>query len=99
MVVEYGVDGLLIGNYGGRSFDILILLIMIFFEFCKWCLEIFECIDIFMDGGICCGIDMFKVFCLGVKVVGMGRYFMYVVSYGEEGVLYLIDCKWFYDFL
>jgi L-lactate dehydrogenase (cytochrome) len=97
LAVEHGVDGLLIGNHGGRSLDTSTPSIMILLELRKRCPEIFERIDIFMDGGIRRGTDMFKALCLGAKAVGMGRHFMYAASYGEEGVSHLIDRKWSHD--
>lgn len=31
-----------------------------------------------IDGGVCIGVDVVKVFVFGVKVVGVGCFFLYV---------------------
>ncbi|KAK7216452.1 hypothetical protein V2G26_004455 [Clonostachys chloroleuca] len=91
LAAEHGVDGLLIGNHGGRSLDTATPAIMILLELRKRCPQIFDRVEIFVDGGIRRGTDIFKALCLGAKAVGMGRHFMYAACYGEEGVSRLID--------
>lgn len=98
LAVEYGVDGLLIGNHGGRSLDTSTPSIMILLELRKRCPGIFDRIEVYLDGGIRRGTDIFKALCLGAKAVGMGRHFMYAASYGEDGVSHLIDRKSFIFF-
>ena len=36
---------------------------------------------------------MIKALCLGAKGVGMGRPFLYSLTYGEEGVVHAIESK------
>lgn len=49
-------------------------------------------VDVLMDGGICRGIDIFKVLVLGVKVVLIGCLVLWVlVVNGEIGVYYLLE--------
>lgn len=92
--VEHGVDGLLIGNHGGRSLDTSPPAIMILLELQLTCPQIFKHIEVYVDGGIRRGTDMFKALCLGAKAVGMGRPFLYAANYGPEGVAQLIESKW-----
>jgi L-lactate dehydrogenase (cytochrome) len=35
-----------------------------------------------------------KALCLGAKGVGMGRPFMYALTYGEDGVAHAIESEW-----
>lgn len=91
--VEHGVDGLLIGNHGGRSLDTSSPAIMILLELQLTCPNIFKHIEVYVDGGIRRGTDMFKALCLGAKAVGMGRPFLYATNYGPEGVAHLIESK------
>lgn len=47
--------------------------------------------EIYIDGGIRRGTDVVKALCLGAKGVGMGRPFMYALTYGEDGVAHAIE--------
>lgn len=49
--------------------------------------------EIYVDGGIRRGTDVVKALCLGARGVGMGRPFMYALTYGEEGVRHAIDSE------
>ncbi|KAI5868107.1 FMN-dependent dehydrogenase-domain-containing protein [Durotheca rogersii] len=89
--VEHGVDGLLIGNHGGRSLDTSTPAILVLLELQLNCPEIFKHIEVYIDGGIRRGTDIFKAVCLGAKAVGMGRPFLYAANYGPEGVEHLIE--------
>ena len=48
--------------------------------------------DIFIDGGIRRGTDIFKALCLGAKMVGIGRPAIFgLTCYGQKGVERIID--------
>lgn len=49
--------------------------------------------EIYIDGGIRRGTDVVKALCLGAKGVGMGRPFMYALTYGEDGVAHAIESR------
>jgi hypothetical protein len=49
--------------------------------------------EIYIDGGIRRGTDVVKALCLGAKGVGMGRPFMYALTYGEDGVAHAIESE------
>lgn len=49
--------------------------------------------EVYIDGGIRRGTDVVKALCLGAKGVGMGRPFMYALTYGEEGVAHAIESE------
>ena len=91
--VNHGLDGILIGNHGGRSLDTSTPAIMILLELQLNCPEIFNQIEVYLDGGIRRGTDIFKALCLGAKAVGMGRPFLYAANYGSEGVEHLIESE------
>ena len=91
--VEHGIDGLVIGNHGGRSLDTSTPSIMILLELHKKCPDIFKHVEVYLDGGIRRGTDIFKALCLGARAVGMGRQFLYAANYGPEGVEHLIESK------
>lgn len=55
--------------------------------------EVFQNIEVFVDCGIRRGTDVVKALCLGAKAVGLGRPFLYSLTYGQEGVEHYIDSK------
>ncbi|PWY78380.1 cytochrome b2, partial [Aspergillus heteromorphus CBS 117.55] len=91
LAVEYGVDGIVVSNHGGRSLDTSTSSIAVLMEIRKCCPEVFDKLEVFVDGGIRRGTDIVKAICLGAKAVGMGRHFLYSLLYGQEGVERLIE--------
>jgi isopentenyl diphosphate isomerase/L-lactate dehydrogenase-like FMN-dependent dehydrogenase len=65
-------------------------------ELQKCCPEVFDKMEIFVDGGVNRGTDIFKALCLGAKSVGLGRGMLYALNYGQEGVEKYIDSKFNY---
>lgn len=53
--------------------------------------DIFEKCEVYLDGGARRGTDVVKALCLGAKGVGMGRPFLYSLTYGKEGVVHAIE--------
>ncbi|KZT74753.1 hypothetical protein DAEQUDRAFT_659124 [Daedalea quercina L-15889] len=50
--------------------------------------DLFDKLEIYIDGGARRGTDVLKALCLGARAVGMGRAFLYAQSaYGEAGVV------------
>lgn len=48
--------------------------------------------EVFIDGGIRRGTDIFKALALGAKAVGLGRPFLYALAaYGQQGVEKAVD--------
>lgn len=93
MAADAGVDGIVLSNHGGRSLDTSPPSIMILLECQRRCPEIFERLEVYVDGGIRRGADILKCLCLGAKAVGLGRPFLYSVNYGAEGVDHMVDSK------
>ncbi|KAH9820961.1 Cytochrome b2, mitochondrial [Teratosphaeria destructans] len=55
------------------------------------CPEIFDRLEVLVDGGVRRGGDVLKCLCLGATAVGFGRPFLYALNYGEGGVQHFID--------
>jgi len=83
---DVGIEGVLLSNHGGRSLDTAPAPILLLLELQKNCPEIFDKLEVFVDGGVMRGTDIFKALCLGAKSVGIGRGFLYALNYGSEGV-------------
>ncbi|KAF2100944.1 putative mitochondrial cytochrome b2 [Rhizodiscina lignyota] len=91
LCVKYGCQGIFVSNHGGRELDTAPAAIMVLLELQKNCPEVFEKLEVFVDGGIRRGTDILKCLCLGATAVGIGRSFLYSLNYGEDGVEHLID--------
>ncbi|KAI3025557.1 hypothetical protein CBS147482_1144 [Aspergillus niger] len=91
LAVEHGVDGIVVSNHGGRSLDTSTSSIAVLLEIRRRCPQVFDRLEVFVDGGIRRGTDIIKAICLGAKAVGIGRHFLYSLCYGQEGVERLIE--------
>lgn len=89
MVVEFGVSVIIVLNYGGRVFDYIFGICEVFLDIVKF---VKGKIIIFVDGGVRIGVDVVKMFGLGVDVVLMGRFFVIVFfGGGFDGVEFFIE--------
>ncbi|OLN92079.1 Cytochrome b2, mitochondrial 2 [Colletotrichum chlorophyti] len=86
LAVEYGVDGVMLSNHGGRSLDGSQASILVLLELREQCPEVFEKLEVYVDGGFERGSDILKAIALGATAVGIGRPFLYSLVYGQEGV-------------
>lgn len=86
MAAKMGVQGIVISNHGGRAADTAPPSILVLLELQKHCPEIFAQLEVLIDGGFRRGSDIVKAICLGASAVGLGRPFLYSLSYGQEGV-------------
>jgi L-lactate dehydrogenase (cytochrome) len=91
--MENGIEGLVLSNHGGRSLDTAPPPVLLLLELQKCCPEVFDKMEIFVDGGVMRGTDIFKALCLGAKSVGIGRGFLFALNYGQEGVEKYVDSK------
>ncbi|KAK2028420.1 cytochrome b2 [Colletotrichum zoysiae] len=89
LAVEYGLDGVLLSNHGGRSLDGSQASILVLLEIREHCPDVFGKLEIYIDGGFERGSDILKAIALGVTAVGLGRPFLYSLVYGQEGVEHL----------
>ncbi|KAM0273622.1 hypothetical protein ACHAQH_008216 [Verticillium albo-atrum] len=93
MAVEYGVNAILLSNHGGRSLDGSQASILVLLELRKRCPEVFERLEVYIDGGFERGSDILKAIALGETAVGIGRPTLYSLVYGQEGVENLMQSK------
>ncbi|KAK4936135.1 hypothetical protein LTR10_022931 [Elasticomyces elasticus] len=89
--VEYGAEGIMLSNHGGRSLDTVQPAIVTLLEIHKQCPEVLSKLEIYVDGGIRRGTDILKALALGATAVGIGRPCLYSLAYGQEGVEHLIE--------
>lgn len=81
--VDYGMDGIIISNHGGRQVDGSI---STFEALPKIAEAINKRIPILLDSGVRGGADVFKALALGVNAVCIGRPYVYGLTLaGEEG--------------
>ncbi|CAG7832820.1 unnamed protein product, partial [Allacma fusca] len=83
LALEFGVDGIFVSNHGGRQLDTVLASI-------DALPEIVEVVkgrcDIYLDGGVSTGKDIFKALALGATMVFAGRPFLWGLTVaGEEG--------------
>lgn len=91
--MEFGIDGIVLSNHGGRSLDTAPAPILVLLELQKCCPEVFDKMEVYVDGGVMRGTDIFKALCLGAKSVGIGRGFLFALNYGQEGVEKYVESK------
>ncbi|KAL7625782.1 hypothetical protein AAE478_005005 [Parahypoxylon ruwenzoriense] len=84
--MEVGVDAIYITNHGGRSLDTAPATILVLLELQKCCPQVFDRMEVYIDGGIARGTDIFKALCLGARAVGIGRGFLFALNYGKDGI-------------
>lgn len=94
LAAKAGCDGIIVSNHGGRQLGTcrsgIEVLHEVIGDLKKHKLE--NKVEVYMDGGIRRGADIFKALALGAKGVGLGRPFLYAMStYGQNGVERLID--------
>ncbi|KIV85670.1 hypothetical protein PV11_01337 [Exophiala sideris] len=106
LALEYGLDGVVLSNHGGRNLDTSPPALLVLLEIHARFPEIItqhhprseavrsgaaKPFSIFVDGGIRRGTDVLKAVCLGAVAVGLGRPVLFATGYGQEGVEQLID--------
>ncbi|KAI6380791.1 hypothetical protein MCOR25_001464 [Pyricularia grisea] len=80
---KYGtVKAIILSNHGGRALDTAPPAVHTLLEIRKYCPEVFDQIEVWVDGGIKRGTDVIKALCLGAKAVGVGRAALYGLGAG-----------------
>ncbi|KAL1411242.1 hypothetical protein Q8F55_002193 [Vanrija albida] len=88
---DMGVDAIYLSNHGGRALDGAEPALYTLLELRKLRPDVFDKCEVYIDGGARRGTDVVKALCLGAKGVGMGRPFLYSLTYGKEGVVHAIE--------
>jgi len=78
-------------NHGGRNLDTSPPALLTLLELQHSGPDIFQIMEVYVDGGITRGTEILKALCLGAKGVLIGRPFLYALNYGEEGAIHLIN--------
>ncbi|MEM1136800.1 MAG: lactate 2-monooxygenase [Bacteroidota bacterium] len=87
LAVQYGVDGIIVSNHGGRQVDGAIAAIDALPKVVKAVRENKSGIPILMDSGIRTGVHIFKALALGAQAVCIGRPYAYGLALaGQKGV-------------
>lgn len=86
-----GLDGVLLSNHGGRNLDTSPPSLLTLLELQQNAPWLFEKLEVYVDGGIKRGTDIFKALCLGATAVSVGRGVLYSVHYGEEGTSHFVE--------
>ncbi|XP_070536888.1 2-Hydroxyacid oxidase 1-like [Ptychodera flava] len=83
LAVQHKVAGIVVSNHGGRQLDYVPATIEALPKIVE---AVKGQIEVYMDGGVRTGTDVFKALALGAKAVFVGRPIIYGLSYaGEEG--------------
>jgi L-lactate dehydrogenase (cytochrome) len=86
------IAGIILSNHGGRALDTAPPAIHTLLEIRKYVPEVFDRIDIWVDGGIKRGTDVVKALCLGAKAIGIGRAALFGLGAGGvDGVVRTLD--------
>lgn len=94
LAMEYGCDGILLSNHGGRQLHTAPSALMTLCEIRTYCPKVLKKMEVFLDGGLRDGNDVLKALCLGATAVGVGRPFLYALgAYGSKGVERCVDGK------
>ncbi|ORY60006.1 FMN-dependent dehydrogenase [Pseudomassariella vexata] len=78
------VKGIILSNHGGRALDTAPTPVHVLLEIRRHCPEVFNKVDVLVDGGIKRGTDVVKALALGAKVVGIGRAALYGLAVGGQ---------------
>eukprot|EP00026_Physarum_polycephalum_P005599 Phypoly_transcript_05634.p1 GENE.Phypoly_transcript_05634~~Phypoly_transcript_05634.p1 ORF type:complete len:510 (+),score=103.58 Phypoly_transcript_05634:350-1879(+) len=94
LAVKYGCAGIVLSNHGGRQLDFSRSGIEVLAEVMDAlkAAKAEKKLEIYVDGGIRRGTDIFKALALGATAVGIGRPSLYgLAAYGQDGVERVIE--------
>ncbi|KAJ9609719.1 hypothetical protein H2200_006047 [Cladophialophora chaetospira] len=91
--IDYGMDGIIVSNHGGRQCDGAIASLDALAEIAADEKVKRSNLTLIFDSGIRTGSDVLKALALGAKAVCIGRPFMYGLAIrGQEGVEHVMKC-------
>lgn len=84
LAVEYGIDGIIVSNHGGRQVDGAISALDALPRVIE---AVKDAVPVLLDSGIRGGADVFKALALGARAVCIGRPYVYGLTLGgQQGV-------------
>ncbi|KAG6195882.1 hypothetical protein E4U10_001461 [Claviceps purpurea] len=78
------VKAIILSNHGGRAADSAPPAVHTLLEIRKYCPEVFDRVEVWVDGGIRRGTDVVKALCLGARGVGLGRAPLFALGVGGQ---------------
>lgn len=78
------VKAIILSNHGGRALDTAVTPVQLLLEIHRFCPQVFEKVEMLVDGGIKRGTDVVKALALGAKAVGIGRAALYGLAVGGQ---------------
>jgi lactate 2-monooxygenase len=91
--IDYGMEGIIVSNHGGRQLDGAISSIDALAEIGADDKVKSSGLTVLFDSGIRTGSDVLKALALGAKAVLVGRPYVYGLAMGgEEGVKHVLNC-------
>ncbi|KIY00892.1 uncharacterized protein Z520_03558 [Fonsecaea multimorphosa CBS 102226] len=91
--IDYGMDGIIVSNHGGRQCDGAIASLDALAEIAADERVKRSSLTLLFDSGIRSGSDVLKALALGAKAVCIGRPYMYGLAFGgQEGVEHVLRC-------
>jgi isopentenyl diphosphate isomerase/L-lactate dehydrogenase-like FMN-dependent dehydrogenase len=88
-VVSFGVSAIVVSNHGGRQLDRSPVPLEILENVVK---AVGKKVEVYIDGGILSGQDVYAAIALGAKAVLVGRAYLYgLMARGERGVNRVVD--------
>ena len=93
------VKGIILSNHGGRALDTAPPAVHTLLEIRKYCPEVLDKLEVYVDGGIRRGTDVVKALCLGARAVGLGRPALWgLAAGGPDGVRRTLQSmSWSFD--
>lgn len=89
IALEYGADALFVSNHGARQLDTTPATIEILAEVMQTLKEkgLADKVEVYFDGGVRRGTDIFKALALGARAVFLGRAILWALAAGgQKGV-------------
>lgn len=91
--IEYGMDGIIVSNHGGRQLDGAVASLDALAEIAADEIVQKSKLTLLFDSGIRTGSDVLKALALGAKAVLIGRPYMYGLAIqGQKGVEHVLRC-------
>ena len=89
LAVQHGVAAIVVSNHGGRQLDCARSGIEMLCDICDTLRSqrLLDRLEVYMDGGVRRGSDIYKALAMGARAVGIGRPALFGLgAYGQEGV-------------